>query len=309
MKNLSRLVTFAGILISAFSCKEHKQAPKDITKVDLQVKIDTLNAALIAAARTKDFKPVADIYLDDALLLAEYNPLIDGKANIERFYAEIFKRQNILAYQKKTTELFDFGETILEIGEFKKTIQGQQKQEGKYFNVWQLLDTGILKLKSETFGFYHPMENPSELSVHAIKDSVKGLSSRNGKNIPLELEAYDARNENIVRDRDSQSAARSYTNDGAYYPFANTKIEGIENLRKHYTAYHSGTVKIDTIEVWTYDYEPVKDGVLKYNKFYVEWSVPELSGITEGTGLIYYRRQDDNALKIHRQIGLHIHKD
>lgn len=277
------------------------------SKVDNGGKITALNKELIEAAITKDFSKIAHLYTEEALLLAEYNPLIDGKAEIEKFYQETFERQDIESYQKNTLELFDLGNSILEIGNFAKKLANLQNQEGKYFNVWESSKNGELKLKSEAFGYYHAIENPAELRVHLLHSDTQ--VTRNGKIIPLELQAYEARNKNIVRDRDSENAAMSYTEDGIYYPFADTPKVGMENLSKHYHDYHSYPVSIDSIEVWTYDYEIVKGGILKFNKFYVDWSTPESSGKSQGTGIIYYQRQKDNSLKIHRQIGLHIYDE
>ncbi len=294
-----------------FSCKnitEKKEKPI-ITKTHLKQKIKASNNSLIEAAKAKNFGKAIDIYMDDALLLAEYNPLIDGKEDIKTYYTEIFERQNITGYLKETIEIFDFGETILEIGTFQKSFSNEKNQEGKYFNVWKHFENGNLRLKAESFGFYHPIDNPATLRVQSLKDRTPGLVARNRKVLPLELDAYDARNENIVRDRDTDKVIQSYTTDGIYYPFASPNKSGIKNLSKHYTDYHRNPVKIDSIEVWTYDYELVNDGIIKYSKFYVDWVVPDFSGTTRGTGIIYYKREEDNSLKIHRQIGLHIHDE
>ena len=271
----------------------------------ISTSIKSLNAKLVDAAKTKSFDKVAEFYEDDAILLAEYNPLIDGKKSIREFYTQLFDRQNITDYQKETKELFHFTNTVLEIGEFTKTCDNDV-QNGKYWNYWEKKDDGNLTLIAEAFGFNHPIEDPTPLRISSIQDTTLGLSTRNNKEIPIELAAYDAMNENIVRDRDTKKVINAYTEDGAYYPFASPAKVGREELSKHYHDYHAGPVKIDSVEVWTYDFHLVDDGVIKYTKFYVDWTVPDFSGNTQGTGIIYYKRQPDNSLKIYRQIGLHI---
>ncbi|MEQ9167614.1 MAG: hypothetical protein RLO12_15250 [Fulvivirga sp.] len=290
------------LLATALACKEHPNH-QQTEVIDLRATIASLNNQLIAAAKARDFAQVDNLYLNDAILLAEYNPLIAGKQDIEKYYTEMFKRQEVTDYQKETTELFDFGATILEIGDFKKSFNNAQQQEGKYFNVWQMSDAGTLHLKSESFGYYHPIDSPAALRVYLPE---KMLTPRKTS---LELEAYHALNENCVRDRDTEKLLTSYTDDAIYYPFADTKKAGIEVLTEHFTAYHTPPVKIDSIEIETFDYIPVDDGIIQYSQFFVKWTVPGFSGITEGTGQIYLKRQADNSLKMHRQLGMHVHNE
>ncbi|MEQ8573675.1 MAG: nuclear transport factor 2 family protein, partial [Fulvivirga sp.] len=290
------------LLATVLACKE-QPTNQQIEVIDLKVTIASLNNQLVAAAKARDFTQVDKLYLNDAILLAEYNPLIAGKEDIEKYYAEIFKRQEVTDYQKETTELFDFGATILEIGDFKKSFSNTQQQEGKYFNVWQQSASGSLKLKSEAFGYYHPIDSPASLRVYLTE---KTLVSRK---TTLELEAYHALNENCVRDRDTKKLLTSYTDDAIYYPFADTKKAGIEVLTEHFTAYHAPPVKIDSIEIETFDFIPVDDGIIQYSQFFVKWTVPGFSGTTEGTGQIHLKRQADNSLKMHRQLGVHVHNE
>lgn len=300
---------FLALLMTTFSCREHP-ASKESQGLPTQAvkgRIQQLNQSLTEAAKDQDFSRVADLYTDDAILLAAYNPLIDGKRDIETYYTEVFHRQKLTAYQKETEELFDFGNTLLEIGSFKKEFDTEPSLEGKYMNVWKRTATGDLGLKSESFGYYHPVDTPEKLRVFSLKDKTPGLQAREGKTVPLELDVYDALNENCVRDRDTKKLIESYTEDAVYYPFADTRKAGIEALRTHFTEYHRNPVKIDSIQIWTYDYEPVGDGIIQYAKFYVQWTVPGFTGSTQGTGQIYFKRQADHSLKIFRQIGLHIH--
>lgn len=306
-----RILYFLTILTIVFSCEDvsKNKDSSDLNPINLEEKINELNKVLIEAAVNKDFSKAISLYQDDAILLAEYNPLIDGIENIEKYYTEIFEKQDLVSYQKQTEELFEFEDTLLEIGKFKKLFNDDQTHEGKYINVWKQDEAGSIHLKTESFGYFHPIENAISLRVLSLEDESIGLTSRNGKNIPLELDAYDALNENFVRDRNTKKLLESYTDDAIYYPFANTEKSGKKILTEHYIDYHRNPVKIDSIQVWTYDFEVVEDGYIQYSKFYVKWTVPGYTGSTQGNGLNYYRRQEDNSLKIYRQIGLHIENE
>ncbi|MEM1135854.1 MAG: hypothetical protein AAGI07_08430 [Bacteroidota bacterium] len=310
MKSFNIIFNICVILSFLIGCKTTLEEEDDqLTQAVIEKKIQTLNNLLVEAAKLKNFAKVANIYMNEAILLAEYNPLIDGKDDIEKYYTEIFDRQDITDYQKHTTEIFHLEETILEIGIFQKDFTDQEQQKGKYWNVWKLQEDGSLLLKAETFGFFYPIKDPSRLVVSSIKEGGMGMQSRTGVEIPIELDAYSALMGKTVRDRDTKKIVELYTHDGAYSPFADTTKYGYDNLLKHYTQYHSPPVVIDSIEGCTYDYEKVSNGIIRYTKFYVEWTVPNLSGKTEGTGMSYMIRQEDNSLKLHRLIGLHIHDE
>ncbi|MTI38081.1 YybH family protein [Fulvivirga lutimaris] len=297
-----RTTTSLMLLALLLACNG-PQTKQQKTSFELEATLVALNNQLIKATQDQDFLQIENLYVNDAILIAEYNPLISGRENIQKYYNEIFKRQEVTEYQKEATELFDFGETILEIGDFKKTFTNLQSQEGKYFNVWQMSDAGTLRLKSEAFGYYHPIDSPTALRVYLPEERITPIKTS------LELEAYHALNENCVRDRDTKKLLTSYTDDAIYYPFADTKKAGIEVLTEHFTAYHAPPVKIDSIEIETFDYIPVSDGIIQYSQFFVKWTVPGFSGTTQGAGQIYYKRQADNSLKIYRQTGMHVHHE
>ncbi|WP_350285847.1 hypothetical protein [uncultured Croceitalea sp.] len=302
---------FFSIVVSIvfYACKHERPIVKNRLADELNVKESILqqNKKLIAAALHKNSDLMDNVYLDSCLLLAEYQPMLDGKTKIKLYYDELFKRQDLKEYNKKTTEVFDFEKLVLEIGTFRKEFVDSTAQTGKYFNVWQKDTSGQLHLKAETFGFYKPISNPEMLQVKALTDDSTPLLGRFNKKIPMEIQAYHALGENRVRDRDTKGTVDSYTNDAVYYPFADSAKTGRKGLLKHFTAYHKNPVKIDSIETWTYDYDLVADGIIRYSKFYVKWTVPGYTGTTRGSGIAYWRRTEDNALKIHRQLGTHIH--
>lgn len=271
----------------------------------LAAKIETLNAALIEASKQKDVSRLVEFYAEDALLLAEYQPLVDGKSGIKQYYSTIFQRQELRSYTKQHHELFNFGKVLLEIGVFEKEFHTQASQKGQYWQIWEIDAEGEFRLAAETFGFFRDLKNPQNLVVDSLEGAVWQLRSREGVQIPLEFDAYSALMENIVRDRDTPKVLELFTEDAFYTPFADTTKTGIENLSTHYYAYHKNPVRIDSIEGSTYDYIPVSDGVIRFTQFYVEWTVPGYSGKNEGTGISYWRRQADNSLKIHRQIAHH----
>ncbi|WP_456458767.1 hypothetical protein [Reichenbachiella sp.] len=297
-------LAFALAIISA--CESPQSDPSKAS--DLSTRVENLlvefNQKIIHAAKTKSFAEISDYYDEETFLMAEYNPLIHSIDNIKTYYNVIFFREEIKAYTRQTVDITTFKDRIIEIGLFTKELENSEVFRGKYFNVWKIDSAGQLVLRAESFGYLHQVDNPSTLLVaEAIAPPPPAIE------IPLDLDAYNALNETNVIDRIPQRSANVYTDDAIYLPFADTIKSGKSNLLKHYEAYYHYPAKIDSIEVITYAYDEVENGYIRYTGFYVDWSVPGFSGNTAGSGISYWRREEDNTLRMHRQTGLHIHRE
>lgn len=267
------------------------------------------NARLIEAATSQSFDLIRDLYRPDALLMVEYHPLMDEAAEIELYYTTIFKRQKLTHYSRETIEVLPFTKWVMEIGLFRKELADGMVLRGKYINVWARTADGDLALKAEGFGYLHQIEDPVPLIVSGISDTAPPLQARPGLVVPREVKAYSAYNRTSVIDRNPVKSATGYTEDGAYFPYADTLKRGRTALIKHFEAYYFHPAKIDSLETWTYDLDEVSDGYIRYGKFYVDWTVPGFSGNTQGCGISYWKRLPDRSLRIHRQIGMHIHQE
>lgn len=278
-------------------------------KGDLHHQLEVLNSRLVNAALNKDFKLISDLYLDSSLLLAEYQPMLDGKDQIRAFYKETYERQNLADYKRQTIEIFDFDALVLEIGLFEKTLTDGSSLRGKYFTTWKKGKSGQLLLRAEGFGFIGEPANPDRFRIMPLTDDKEPLKGKVGKAIPMEIQAYHALGENMVRDRDTQGTVEAYTKDAIYYPFADSAKTGYTGLLKHFTAYHKNPVKIDSIETWTYDYDLVDNGFIRYSKFFVIWTLTNgYTGTSSGTGMTYTKRTEGNALKSHRKLATHTYR-
>ncbi len=61
----------------------------------------------------------------------------------------------------------------------------------------------------------------------------------------------------------------------AFYPFADTTVTGMDQIKPYLIEYSSrGTVTIDSIMCYTYDFETLGEYILEYDMFKVKWSVP-----------------------------------
>ncbi len=301
---LNYISVFAILML--FSCTNSgtkEPAAKTPEDGDIKRQLQVYNMQIIDAAKTKSFAKISNLYDEDAMLMAEYHPLIQNKKNIKRYYDEIFDRETLKKYSREIVEVLVFENRVIEIGLFTKILDNSEEFRGKYLTIWKLTNAQQLTLKAQVFGYLHQIEDPTTLLVTDVN-----TAELNEIETPWEMEAYNALNETNVIDRNPDRSANIYTKDAMYLPFADTIMAGRSTLLKHYQAYYKNPAKIDSIQVWTHDYDVVGDGYIRYTGFYVDWSVPGFSGNTQGAGISYWRRVEDNSLRIHRQIGTHIHK-
>jgi ketosteroid isomerase-like protein len=273
-----------------------------------------LTDRLTLLEKNDDLKNFLQNYDTNAISMPEYQLTLTGIKELEAYYKAIFQRQNVRTFQKKPTEIIDLGNTIVEIGIFKKEYFDSSStdtivtQTGKYWNVWNTRNEGAFKIKAEAFGYFHPIKNPEALILQLHKKQPDESEILLRKKIPFELKAYNSLMEKGVRNRDGDLRSQFFTNDGSFMPFADTTVSGMQEIKPYLTAYSNrGTVTIDSIMCYTYDFENSGDYILEYDMFKVKWSVPGFSGRTEGKGIRIWKRQEDHSLKLYREIGTHNH--
>ncbi|WP_299901917.1 hypothetical protein [uncultured Aquimarina sp.] len=302
---MKRYIVLIFSITTLIACenKENKRTVVIEKPVTVENMLAKYNQMIIKAGKTNSFEIIQELYDSESLLMTDYNPLIVSDTNIKIYYDTIFNRRSIKEYNRKTLDILEFPKRIIEIGLFTKVFEDAEKVEGKYLNVWKYDGEGKLKLRAEAFGYLKGIEDPTKFLVpEASTTSLDPIKE------PRELAAYSALGKSNVRARIPERTADSYTDDAIYLPFADTIKSGKSVLIEHYKGYYKHPATIDSLEVMTYAYDIVEDGYIKYGGFYVDWSVPGYSGNSTGTGISYWRREKDHSLRIHRQIGLHIHK-
>jgi len=288
-----------------------KPANADLTHI--KRKIRERNELIGASEKSDDLKSLLTNYRDEAISMPEYQLTLSGIAEIETFYKEIFRRQNIKSVVRSVEEFVDLGQTIVEIGTFKKEYSELNTDvtmvlNGKYYNVWEVQSDGDVKLKGESYGFFHPVDNPEALTIDIKEPRPNSSDHYSKEKISFELKAYNALMEKGVRIRDGVLRSEFFTEDARFMPFADSTKSGIEQLKPYLIAYSTrGNVTIDSIACYTYHHEDLNDFILEYAMFKVKWRVPDFSGRTEGKGIRIWKRQEDKSLKLYREIGTHDH--
>lgn len=297
------------ILVITISCATKVATQDNIHAVDEQ-NLRSLTQQLDDAEVSANLGECLALYQENAISMPEYQVTLSGRAEIENYYREIFQRQRIKTIRRLPLEFIHMENTIVVIGTYSReyampTADSSITLQGKYCHVWGL-QAGEYRIKAETFGYFHPVDHPEALVISTNQQQLDEDDIQ--IKVPFELKAYNALMEKGVRQRNATLRADFFTDDAVFYPFADTAVVGMDQLKPYLVAYSSrGTVTIDDVSCYTYAFENLGDYTLEYSMFKVKWSRPDISGRTEGKGIRIWKRQEDKSLKLFRQMGTHNH--
>lgn len=296
------------LFLLILSCSGNKGK---VISSDVEETLQHLTKNLDEAEVNDDLDAFIQYYDENALSMPEYQSTLEGQNEIQSYYSEIFKRQNIKEYQRHAHEFLRLDKTIVVIGTFKKEFTDSKNDStvtlmGQYWNVWAEKDDTFI-LKGEAYGYFHPVEHPEALVIPG-SDQPDEADILLKKEIPFELKAYNALMEKGVRKRDPIVRSGFFTEDGSFKPFADTTVTGMDKIKPYLIAYSSrGTVTINSVMCYTLDFEYSGEYVLEYDMFKVKWTNANGPGRTEGKGIRIWKRQADHSLRLYREIGTHNH--
>jgi ketosteroid isomerase-like protein len=122
------------LALSLTACtSQREQLPAEVT------------TALEAAFNKGDIQACADIYTDDAEIIAEDAPVVRGKEAISRFFNGEVSRD--ISFDTDTTVSVVSGDVAMEQGTYRvrNVVQGIDVESGDYLNVWRRSPNGQWK--------------------------------------------------------------------------------------------------------------------------------------------------------------------
>lgn len=150
MKSMIRIcvVVFLAATVRMFaqtSMPQEKQTFQDLN--------DKWNKALVAG----DLNSLVDFYVDDAVSLPSYMPIMRGKDEIRSGNQKDLAQTKYVSLNTTTTDVFGAGDDVrIEVGTYNISLIPAKmtepiKDQGKYLTVWQKQSDGSWKIKVDTF--------------------------------------------------------------------------------------------------------------------------------------------------------------
>ena len=109
---------------------------------DVRAEIDTVNSQFVDGAGRGDFEAMGGVYTEDARILPPGQPMIQGRAAIQEFWASAAQALGMTGVDLATEVLETQGDTAEEIGAYTIHGAGGVLDQGKYVIVWKRTDDG-----------------------------------------------------------------------------------------------------------------------------------------------------------------------
>ncbi len=107
---------------------------------DVRAEIDTVNSQFVDGAGRGDFEAMGGVYTEDARILPPGQPMIQGRAAIQEFWASAAQALGMTGVDLATEVLETQGDTAEEIGAYTIHGGGGVLDQGKYVIVWKRTD-------------------------------------------------------------------------------------------------------------------------------------------------------------------------
>jgi ketosteroid isomerase-like protein len=277
-------------------------------------KIKVINNQLSQAFIDKKVEMILNYFDKDAICMPEFQTSMKGTEAIKEYYSGILNKRQTTSFAKTILEIIQLKNNIVEIGTFTTSYQSIEGQNttlnGKYINIWTPQQNGSLKLKAESFGYLHRIDNPTS---HLVKISKANSTykfpepSKGNNDLAFQLKALNTLMEKSVQTRDGNLRADFFSEDAIFMPFADSSKVGMKSIRTHLIDYNSYPVKIDTISIYNEYFEDCNDYVIEFPRFYVKWHTSDNSGLGSGKGIRIWKREKNCSLKLYRELGNHDH--
>ncbi|MGK7389354.1 MAG: YybH family protein [Candidatus Cyclobacteriaceae bacterium M2_1C_046] len=132
MKNVIILTMITGVLFSACNEPQQQSSPEQLTEA-----IKERNQVFMNGIKENDAAKVANLYTEDALLMAPNAPVFAGKGEVEKFMQGALSN-GIKEIKLITTDVQGNNELAIEEGKYEMYIDGNVKvDEGKYLVQWK----------------------------------------------------------------------------------------------------------------------------------------------------------------------------
>ncbi len=171
------------VLIIAAAANMFAQSSMPGDKQTFQSLNDKWNKALVAG----DVNALVDFYVDDAVSLPSYAPIMRGKDEIREGNKKDLEQTKYLSLNSTTTDVYGVGDVRIEIGTYDISLIPAKmtepiKDHGKYLTVWQKQPDGAWKIKVDTFNTDMPPMSQTQAGAKEKPMYDKDKDMDNGKN-------------------------------------------------------------------------------------------------------------------------------
>jgi len=149
----SRLIK-GSVIVSVvfFSCQCSQPGDKAISKSEMLTIVKNCDLQFSKGIKQKDSTTLINIYSDSAQYIQPNKPILMGKYEIGKEWAEFLRlKENPIDLVLTTKNVEGTGEIIYETGTGYTLLADSTKWKFNYVNVWRLQKDGSYKLEIDTY--------------------------------------------------------------------------------------------------------------------------------------------------------------
>ena len=273
----------------------------------LQVELQAIDSSMAVCYVDANADSLVSFYNKEFTYLPEYKPPIYETGDLQKFYANWFKSQKVLFYNKKIYSVENIADYVLEIGNFRMGYQTKpglvNYYSGKYMNMWKRDNSGRLKIISEAFGsdkYIEPEDMP--YATVEVKGTVKLDESIISQKLLPEIEEFDKGVVKAVLTGDGEARANGFTTDGIYMPHFDSMQVGMGRLKPYMFRTYTNSAITDVKDTFREIFD-TGDFVFLSGHFKVGFANAGSKGFFEGNMSNLMKRGNNGKLLMYRQLA------
>ncbi|SHJ71207.1 Ketosteroid isomerase homolog [Reichenbachiella agariperforans] len=273
--------------------------------------LEGFRAGFSKAFRNEDIDALLKASSEEVRLMPEFQRTVLGKKNSSDYYQAFFDKFDIQSYQREVIEVLSIDNVLIELGYFNLKMTDPQLRQfelaGKYQDVWQRASNGEMKLISQAWNYNHAVDFADQLRFEDVPAVIMAYQPHLPVNsdITLELAALNLLMVETIPQKDAKLWAQFFTEDGMFIYSNNPIYEGKEELDTYLDQHVNELPVFEKLQNRTDKIIELNGYVLEYGSHIAVWRMNEYSGVNTGKTLKIWRRQNNGALKIFRQMAMY----
>ena len=310
LKTVICSIPAAAILIAGLNigCQQPiKKTSEKAAGSTLHVELEAIDSNMADFFLKANVDSLVGFYNREFTYLPEFKPPIYETEDLQKFYTDWFKSQQIEFYNKRIYAVENIADYVLEIGNFHlgySTKPGPGNYyKGKYMTMWKRDSSGRLKIISEAFGSdeYIKPEDMPYASVE-VKETRKLDESILSQKLRPEIEEFDKGVVKAVLTGDGEARANEFTTDGIYMPHFDLMQVGMERLKPYMLRTYTHNAITDVKDTFREIFD-TGDFVFLSGHFKVGFANGANKGFFEGNMSNLMKRDRNGKLLMYRQLA------
>jgi ketosteroid isomerase-like protein len=248
-------------------------------------------------------------YTDQTVLMPEHSRQRLGNKAIADFYEQWLTQAKVNSYEKTIVDLQDFGDYVLEIGNFTENLHLKDLKpyvySGKYMVVWKKASKNKMTIAAEIWGsssyfddrFIPEIDDSKVPATKEFISSDKTIKEVITRNVSIK---------NLVQNRLGAEHAKMFMPDAMYLTYYTPILSGEKDITAYFTEHEKpGTLSIDQISIETSGVIVAKKAIIEFGFYSVDWSDGGKNGNVKGKSINIWKRNADGQLMLLRQMVNH----